>query len=100
MTSAVEKIIMVINNCQAKDLNKLRYKKYLAAMKTSLKTSFNIVLLPPTSAAETNHTPRVYWIVQRWQNNVLSLVLWGCHIASQTLLLPTQHCYHLSLRIC
>ncbi|CAG5100866.1 Protein of unknown function [Cotesia congregata] len=83
-----EQLIMRFYNVQGKNLNDVRCQKYSSNLKNRRKTSFNLASLPPTSAAASHHIYRAYWLVQRWQNNIMPSLLWGWIIAHQTLVVP------------
>ena len=57
------------------ELRNICYKK--AVTKTSLSSSFQLAILPPTSAAAKQHSFRTYLTVQEWMGRFLQPTDWG-----------------------
>ena len=73
-------------------LDTFRYYAYTRAIaKKSVKDSFNLATLPPTSAAAKQHILRTYLQVQQWIGNELETTDWGWRVYMDTLILvPTD----------
>ena len=69
-----------------------RYYAYTRAIaKKSVKDSFNLATLPPTSAAAKQHILRTYLQVQQWIGNELEPTDWGWRVYMNTpILVPTD----------
>ena len=69
-----------------------RYYAYTRAIaKKSVKDSFNLATLPPTSAAAKQHILRTYLQVQQWIGNELEPTDWGWRVYMDTLIpVPTD----------
>ena len=73
-------------------LDAFRYYAYTRAIaKKSVKDSFNLATLPPTSAAAKQHILRNYLQVQQWIGNELEPTDWGWRVYMDTLIpVPTD----------
>ena len=73
-------------------LDTFRYYAYIRAIaKKSVKDSFNLATLPPTSAAAKQHILRTYLQVQQWIVNELEPTDWGWRVYMDTLIpVPTD----------
>ena len=73
-------------------LDAFRYYAYTHAIaKKSVKNSFNLATLPPTSAAAKQHITRTYLQVQQWTGNELEPTDWGWRVYMDTLIpVPTD----------
>jgi len=62
---------------QTNSLDDLRYIRYNKEVTKTLSSKFNLATLPPTSAAASQHSFRVYLQVQQWLGNNLDPTEWG-----------------------
>uniref|UniRef100_A0A1Y1M0B6 Uncharacterized protein n=1 Tax=Photinus pyralis TaxID=7054 RepID=A0A1Y1M0B6_PHOPY len=65
------------------NLNESRYFKFTSiTAKSSLRSNFDLVKLPPTSSAAHQHLLRVYLQIQFWIGNKLNPTEWGWKYAT------------------
>ena len=66
-------------------MDAFRYYAFTHAIaKKSVKDSFNLATLPPTSAAAKQHILRTYLQVQKWIGNELEPTDWGWRVYMDT----------------
>lgn len=84
-------IIALYGKSKNKTLDEYRYYMYHQyTAKKSLKANFDLASLPPTSAAASQHSFRVYHQVQTWLGNDLDPCQWGWRLVGNSLLpIPT-----------
>ncbi|XP_066601596.1 uncharacterized protein [Prorops nasuta] len=67
----------VVRKVRSNSIRELNYLRYQHFIKSSKKTKFNLLSLPPTAAAAQQHTFRTYYQMQTWLGLYLDPLKWG-----------------------
>lgn len=82
ISAAGEKFILSLyGSTKNQTLDEYRYYYYnRITSKQNISSKFDLAVLPPTSAAATQHSYRTYLQVQQWRGNQLRPTEWGWHL--------------------
>ncbi|KAK3931373.1 Glycerophosphodiester phosphodiesterase [Frankliniella fusca] len=107
VAAAGEKILLTLYGCKDQpNLNKARYFLYLRIIaRQSVRATFKLESLPPTTAGARQHSLRTYFQIQEWLGKELNPIEWGWKLDSSqyfpvTTLSPAAHKALLELISC